>query len=188
MISINRIKNFENLDLFINDCYFSEFEKFTKISIIKNFQIMDFFILNEINKLLSLNIEFNSLDYLTFHKLLSIIKQNTNLKSLQISFFSSLIIYSPQYILKIYKQITKKKLFEENIFSLENYFLNELLPYFIENLKALFSLIKSKIKVLEILSLVFDIPEILFDKQRYLIIIFKFILDLFYSLNFIIFS
>ena len=130
------------------------------------------------------NIEFNSLDYLTFYNLLSLIKKNEELVSFQISFFSSLITYTPQYLYKLYTQnLDKKEISSSRMYSPESSLLNELLPYFVENLEALFELIRTKIDKFEILSFNFDIPEIIAINQRYLLVILKFILDILFLVD-----
>ena len=176
----------KKLDLFMNDCYYKEFVNTfghitssssspSKSSNVNDFHILDFFI-KKLKTLIIFNIEFNSLDYLAFYRLLSILKNNDQLNCLQISFFSSLISYSPQYIYKLYTQNLDKKEVEKGIYSPEYYLLNELLGYFTENLEVLFELIK--LKNLEILSLTFDVPEIISSQQRYLNSILKFILNI----------
>ena len=185
-LSVLRLNNLKNLDLIMNDCYFNEFinyfenyySSFKLSSGIKNFHLLNHFI-KKMQKLQLFNIEFNSLDYLTFYKLLSLLKNNENLNSLQISFFSSSITYSPQFIYKLYRQNNDKKEINNIGFNnIESYLLNELLLFFIENLEVLFELIKMKREKLEILSFNFDIPEIIAVNQRYLNGILKFILNI----------
>ena len=69
------------------------------------------------------------------------------------------------------------------MYSPESSLLNELLPYFVENLEALFELIRTKIDKFEILSFNFDIPEIIAINQRYLLVILKFILDILFLVD-----
>ena len=188
VLGILRLK-IKNLELIINDCYYKEFVySFALItssstnSLKNSFHILDFFI-EKMKELESFNIEFNSLDYLTFNKLLSVIKNNKEIKSLQISFFSSLISYSPQYLYKLYQQNFEKKEIEKGISSPESYLLSEFLPYFVENFEVLFQLIKLKMINFEVLSFIFDIPEIISVKKRYLIVILKFILNIFFLVD-----
>ena len=192
ILGLLRLKNINNLDLVMNDSYYKEFiHSFGSVSLNSkkdkkknNFHILDFFIKNKdkiYNRLISFNIEFNSIDFFTFYKLFTVIKQNENLNCLQISFFSSLISYSPQYIYKLYQQNKDKNEIENEIFSPDYYLLNELLSYFIENLDVLFALIKKK--NLEILSLIFDIPEIILEKKRYMTTILKFILNILFLID-----
>ena len=179
----------KNLELILNDCYYKEFmNSFNHItssstnSSKNNFHILDHFI-NKMKEMKSFNFEFNSLDYLTFYKLLSVIKNNENIESLQISFFSSLLSYTPQYLFKLYQQNLEKKEIEKGISSPEYFLLNELLPYFVENLEVLFQLIKLKMIKFEILSFIFDIPEIIEVRKRFLTVIMKFILNIFFLVD-----
>ena len=191
ILGILRVKKFKNFDLIINDCYSKEYinsfgrsyENKKLPSSINNFHILNFFI-KKMKVLHDFNIEFNSLDYLTFYNLLSLIKKNEELVSFQISFFSSLITYTPQYLYKLYTQnLDKKEISSSRMYSPESSLLNELLPYFVENLEALFELIRTKIDKFEILSFNFDIPEIIAINQRYLLVILKFILDILFLVD-----
>ena len=191
ILGILRVKKFKNFDLIINDCYSKEYinsfgrsyENKKLPSSINNFHILNFFI-KKMQVLHDFNIEFNSLDYLTFYNLLSLIKKNEELVSFQISFFSSLITYTPQYLYKLYTQnLDKKEISSSRMYSPESSLLNELLPYFVENLEALFELIRTKIDKFEILSFNFDIPEIIAINQRYLLVILKFILDILFLVD-----
>ena len=191
ILGILRVKKFKNFDLIINDCYYKEYinsfgrsyENKKLPSSINNFHILNFFI-KKMKVLHDFNIEFNSLDYLTFYNLLSLIKKNEQLVSFQISFFSSLITYTPQYLYKLYTQnLDKKEISSSRMYSPESSLLNELLPYFVENLEALFELIRTKIDKFEILSFNFDIPEIIAINQRYLLVILKFILDILFLVD-----
>ena len=190
-LGILRLKNLKNLDLIMNDCYYKEFinlfrqNYYTSKSSnsLNNFHLLNNFI-KKMKNLQKFNIEFNCLDYLSFYKLLSILKRNENVNSLQISFFSSLIIYSPQYIYKLYlRNKEKPELNNNDIYNLESYLINELLPFFIENLEVLFELIKSRMKNYEILSFNFDVPDIIALQQRYLIVIIKFILNILFLVD-----
>ena len=185
-LGILRLKNLKNLDLIMNDCFNKEFIYLFKhyystpksSKAILNFHLLNNFI-KKMQKLQKFNFEFNSLDYLSFYKLLSIINRNEELNSLQISFFSSLISYSPQLIYKLYQQHPDKKEINKNeLHRLESFLLHELLGFFIENLEVLFELIKSKISKFELLSFNFDVPEIIAARQRYLMGILKFILNI----------
>ena len=144
ILGILRVKKFKNFDLIINDCYYKEYinsfgrsyEGKKLPSSINNFHFLNFFI-KKMKELNEFNIEFNSLDYLTFYKLLSLIQKNEKMVSLQISFFSSLITYTPQYLYKLYTQnLDKKEIESSKMYSPEASLLNELLPYFVENLEV----------------------------------------------------
>ena len=191
ILNIQRMKNskdFKSLDLVMNDCYYKEFitafgniTSSSKSSNINSFHILDYFSIIKILKVF--NAEFNCLDYTTFYKILSIIDKNKDLKSIQISFFSSLISYSSQYIYKLYQQNSDKKEIQKSIDSPESFILHEFLQYYIENFEVLFELIKSRMTNFEKLSFVFDIPDIILKKQRYLIVILKFILNIIFLID-----
>ena len=114
---------------------------------------------------------------------MSIINKNIDLKSLQISFFASRISYSPQYLYKLYQQNYDKNEIEKGIESPESYLFKEFLQYFIENFEILFELIKSRMTTFTKLSFVFDIPDIISKRQRYLIVILKFILNILFLID-----
>ena len=190
-LGILRLKNLKNLDLIMSDCYYKEFitlfSQFYCLSkslkTLNNFHLLNNFI-KKMKHLQQFNIEFNSLDYLSFYKLLSILKRNEKINSLQISFFSSMIVYSPQYIYKLYLQEKGKlELNNNDIYNLESYILHELLPFFIENLEVLFELIKSKLENYKALSFNFDVPDIIAVQERYLIGITKFILNILFLVD-----
>ena len=191
ILGILRVKKFKNFDLILNDCYYKEYinsfgrnyESHKLPSSINNFHILNFFI-KKMTVLHDFNIEFNSLDYLTFYKLLSLIKKNEKLVSFQISFFSSLITYTPQYLYKLYIQNSdKKEICNSRMYSPESNLLNELLAYFVENLEVLFELIRIKINNFQLLSFNFDIPDIIAINQRYLMVIIKFILNILFLVD-----
>ena len=191
ILGILRVKKFKNFDLILNDCYYKEYinsfgrnyESHKLPSSINNFHILNFFI-KKMTVLHDFNIEFNSLDYLTFYKLLSLIKKNEKLVSFQISFFSSLITYTPQYLYKLYIQNSdKKEICNSRMYSPESNLLNELLAYFVENLEVLFELIRIKINNFQLLSFNFDIPDIIAINQRYLMVILKFILNILFLVD-----
>ena len=188
VFNIRRLKNLKNLDIFMNDCYYKEFitsfgniKSSSKKSNINNFHILDF--LGKLKELNTFNAEFNCLDYLTFYKIISIIDKNKNINSLQISFFTSLISYSPQYIYKLYQQNLNKKEIDKFIDFPDSFLLSEFLQYFIENFEFLFELIKSRMTNFENISFIFDIPDIISKSKRYLIIILKFILNILFLID-----
>ena len=65
---------------------------------------MDFhflLLLNKLNSLNELNIEFNSLDSKSFERIIYLIDKNPSLEILRISFFVSDVNYSPYSLLKL---------------------------------------------------------------------------------------
>ena len=193
-LAVVKLRNLNNLNLIINDCYYKEFinsfgQNLSSSKIptcINQFHLLNNFIKKIQQKIIIIkifNIEFNSLDYLAFYKILSILQKSDQLTDLQISFFPSLIIYSTQYIYKVYQQNANKQIDALDIYDLDSYLLHELLSYFIENLEVLFELIKLKRDKLENLNFNFDIPDILLNNKRYLNGILKFILNILFLID-----
>ena len=128
-------------------------------SIDSNLHILDL-LYNRLKDLQQLNLEFNSLDQLTFYKMLNLIYKNQNLLTLNISFFSADITYFLRPMLKIYNQIgDAENLIKYNNINIEETILNSILPFFLDNLSTLFVIIK-KLKKIENLGLNFDLPII----------------------------
>ena len=199
LFSLNNSQNI-NLELIMNDSYNLEFLfTFKKIyemdwisKSIEEFHIFDLLLYNNVIKnIQGFNIEINSLDLVTFDKLLNFLYYNKTLSSLNISLFSADISYFPQFIYKIlselYDEGILKKLRIDNEAStylfpdsktLEEKMLNHLLNYFIYNLATLFEVIKKK-KDLNELGFNFEIPSNIVNNQEYMIGIFKFILNVF---------
>ena len=186
-ISLETLEKFKSVEIILNDCYYREFinylNKYCSINssiINNNFHILDF-LENNISKIENFFLEFNSLDPLTFEKFLVLLKINENefLKKLKISFFSSDITYYQQSIFKNHFEYT----YNFNILrgnsagDTNERILNELLTNFINNINILFNLILSKNELNEI-GFNFDLPEILFNKENYKIIILKFLLNI----------
>ena len=191
MLGIIRLNKLNTLDLIMSDCYYKEFinsfglyySSSSKLpTCINSFHLLNAF-MKHLKNIQVLNIEFNSLDYITFYKFLSILQNNIGINSLQISFFPSLVVYTPQFLYKIYQQNSEKNDIDCNNNTPGYFILNDFLGFFIENLEALFELIRRKIDKLIILSFIFDIPEIISIKQRYLNVILKFILNILFLID-----
>ena len=185
--SINRFNNLCKLDLVFNYSYSSNFYNFfeneifdqenksTNMLLLKDFHLLDI-IYNKFMKLNALNLEFNSLDSITFKKMLEALNVNPNsLMTLNISFFTSDIIYFPESLYKLYNSQNdfKSNNSRDNI---ELKILDYLLINFTTNLKILFNLIRHK--RIQILGLNFDIPNIIENNQKYNIVFIKFILNI----------
>ena len=130
-----------------------------------------------------LEIEFNSLDFINFQKILALIKSNSNLSSLKLIFFSYDKFYSPGGIFKVLTDINDPKL---NIDSLsntrnfENSAVNQLfLDKFQKNLEILGILLRNRSKSLNELSLLFNIPTLLLNNDYYILSLIKFIINIF---------
>jgi hypothetical protein len=185
--AINRLNNLCKLDLILNDSYYSEFYNFfeneifdqenksTNISLLKDFHLLDI-ISNKFMKLNSLNLEMNSLDSITFKKIIEYIYSNPlQLISLYISFFSSDVTYSLQSLYKLCNPMQEISLKSyRDIYQLK--ILDKLLTNFASNMQILFDLIKYK--KIQILGFNLDIPDIIESNQKYIMVITKFILNL----------
>ena len=188
--SIGRLSNINGLDIIMNDSYNNEFltNLVNLYNINENLIDVDFHILdliyNKLKDLQQLNIEINSLDTLTFNKVQNIIFKNKNLKSLNISFFSSDITYFRRALLKLYNQTVGglEKIIKYNDEKLEEIILVSLLPFFTENLSVLFSILK-KLESIENLGFNFDLPLVLLNQQNYKIPIIKFILNILFLID-----
>ena len=195
--SINRFSNLCKLDLILNDSYYIEFYNFFENEIfdqenksinmpmLKDFHLIDI-ISNKFMKLNTLNMEINSLDFMTFKKVLEGIYISPYLISLYLSLFSSDVTYIQQSIYKLYKlndpNININPISQTKFKGLkwredsELKILDKLVNNFCTNLQILFNLIRTK--NIQILGFNFDIPDIILEKQKYIIIIIKFILNL----------
>ena len=184
------IKSLKTVDIVMNDSYNTEFitnlvntydidEELFDF----NFHILDF-IYNKLKQMEHLNIEINSLDLLTFNKVLNLIYKNQKLLSLNLSFFSSDMTYFRRSLLKLFNQTIGglEDLINYNDTKIDEIILNSLLPFFIENLSVLFTILKSYTK-LENLGFNFDLPIILINQQNYTIPIIKFILNILFLVD-----
>ena len=183
--SIGRLKQIQNLDIIMNESYNNEFiincvnlYDIDSDLINNNLHILDL-LYNRLKELQQLNIEINSLDQLTFYKMLNLINKNKNLTTINISFFSSDITYYLRPMLKLYNQILgdAEKLIKSNNTKILETILNSLLPFFIENLSTLFFILK-KLKKIENLGLYFDLPIIIANLQSFVVPIIKFLLNI----------
>ena len=188
--SIGRLTKINVIDIIMNDSYNDEIithlvntHDIDEELIDNNFHILDF-IYNKIRDIKKINLEINALDNLTFSKVLNFIHKNEKLKALQLSFFSSDIIYYRISLIKLYNQITgnAEKLIKSKNINIERKILNDLLPFFIENLSVLFELLK-KNKNMEILGFNFDLPNIIINEQNYILPILKFIINILFFVN-----
>jgi hypothetical protein len=193
LLLVNSIQFFNNickLEIILNDSYIPEFYSFFEnevfdqenksinLPLLKEFHLIDI-ITSKFIRLTNLNIEINSLDSLTFRKILEGIYNNSSLVSLYISFFSSDITYLQQNIYRLFisnpshDDILKKQKWREDS---ELKILDKFLDNFCINLQILFDLIR--MKDFQILGFNFNIPDIIMTKQKYLLVIIKFILNL----------
>ena len=178
--------NINRLELIMNDSYSHEyqffFKKFCLVDVPPFFHILNF--IKNKNSIKSLNVELNILDYLISKKIFYLIHKNINLTELQLSFFSSDITYLQQSIYKLYYQYVNTKK-ENKIYYLQEPeidMLNHINKYFEKNLNILFDIILAK-KNLTKLGLYFEVPSILINNQKYMILILKFIINIIFLLD-----
>ena len=201
LYSLNNCQNNFKLELIINDSLIFEFIlAFKKIYnmdwITRNyseFHLFDIILYNQVMKnIQKLNIEINSLDPLTFDKLLHILYYNDSLISINLSLFSADISYLVPFIFKIFEGSFSDKILRKNeedctylfndIKDIEEKMINSLSYLFIYHLSVLFHIIKKK-KNLNELGFNLDIPSNINQNQKIMNAIFKFILNLLFYLS-----
>ena len=184
--SLKYIINLEEIELIFNESYYYEFQSFCRNECqidIGNSHILDYIYHKLINMNL-LSFEINSFDLITFNRILKILYNNDNLLSLKFSFFSSDCTYYPQSIFKLFNQNLKNKILKINkfeyekglSFKLEEKFYKTIYPYFQKYLNYFLEILKSK--KLKELGLNFDAPPPILNDEKYVITIFKFILNI----------
>ena len=202
LYSLNNAENNFNVELIMNDCFIGEFllafKKLYEMEWITNnaaeFHIFDLMIYNNIIKnIQQFNIEINTLDPISFDKLLNFLYYNNSITSFNLSLFSADISYLPEFIYKMFEGTTfnSSSLKTNNeectyLFSdvkdVEEKILNQLFTPYIYHLSILFEIIKKK--NLKSLGFNIDIPSNIVNKDKYMNAIFKFILNiLFYISN-----
>ena len=198
LFCLNNTNKTINLEIIMNDSYTIEFlyqfknyygiEGFTRNS--ENFNIFDILLYNNIMKYINkFNIEINSLDTVSFEKILNFLYYNESLTSFYMSFFSSDITYFPQVLYKLCRgyfdddklleNIDSSDYFFDDIINIEDKLINKLSLNFKNNLLVLFDIIQ-KIKILNELGLNFDIPKNISNKPFFMNTILKFILNILY--------
>ena len=194
---VTRIDTIKKLNILSNDFYNRDLILYLKnyfgidvLSIDADFHVLDL-LYNKTKNLDLLNIEINSLDILSFDKILGIIYKNQSLNSLKLSFFSSDVSYLIMTLfkayeeLKSYDEITDYVSNEGKHFSFENFeqkIVDDIALCFNENMNLLFEIIKSKDN-LEVLGLNFDLPFILINNMNYKFPIIKIILNILFFIE-----
>ena len=176
-----------HINLIMNDSYNIEITNHLKKLIncdinneITNFHILDIYT-EPLNKVKSFNVEINSLDLITFDKILNLIFNNRLIQELKFSFFTSDINYYPYILYRTFLYFTKKKKIEEDSKYSENKVLEYLFTFFKDNLLYLFYLIKEK--NFKILGLNFDIPIVIQKMENYMNVILKFLINVLIFIN-----
>ena len=192
------IKTIKKLNLYFHTPFFYEICQYFNMKL--NFDNSHFLIFaKEIETLKEANFSFNSLDDKSFQYLTGIIFRNNNLSSLRISFFTPDINYFDYSLFNICssKKMSLTKLFQDqkdyeikysqNQEERMNYYIlkEKLLVPFTTNLNNFFNLLKIKTMAnLEELILRFDMPISLLEIEQYIILIIKFILNIFIMITF----
>ena len=192
--SISFFKNIHKLKLSFNDTFSNEIEMMlNKKNInITQFNFLIFFY--KFDRLKELIIDFNSIDSISFEKILSIIQRNRYLEKIHISFFTPEENYSPTNLLKLYTsyKLSIRKLINEqqnelssNLF--KNFQYNEI-DYFLigrkfnknfeDNFSHFFYIIQTRTNLKELLIFL-DTPTIIITNSFYINILTKTIFNLF---------
>ena len=200
---LNNIDNPFEIELIMNDSYMEEFLSFfknylgTEIDEIKEiFNIFDILLYqNKKNFINKLKIEINSLDFITFNRLLNILYNNNKIiNSINISFFSSDVTYTPQFLYKICNGPVNDSVLKDNngdsninvldsTAAIEDKIISNLYSFYAYYFSVLFDIFQNMENLSEI-CLFFDIPNNIKNKLNYMMTIIKFILNtLFYYLN-----
>ena len=181
------------------DSFNSEIKKSFFFKNIKTDNDLNFLnLFTEIKKLNILNIEFNSLDYINFSKILGLISSNFNLSVLRLIIFSKDKFYSPGGIYKLLNDLNESSLIQinKNIIKkrsnhnlknsdFEDAILNyHLLERFQNNLEILCSMLRHHRKSLNEFTIILNIPTILINNDKYNICLIKFIINIIIYLAF----
>ena len=182
-----------SLSLIFNEHFSKEIEIFLKMKKCLNMDFHFLLLLNKLNSLNELNIEFNSLDSKSFERIIYLIDKNPSLEILRISFFVSDVNYSPYSLLKLCNGLKmntfdlikeqKKTVFEEMAKNFEYIDIDIFLTYkklyndFSLNISKLFFILTKKQNLKELI-LLFDIPFILRVNDMYTIIFLKLIINI----------
>ena len=187
------IVNWDNILVFnlkMNDSFSKEILKSFYLKKLKPIEIDFLDVFSGVNKFINLNLEFNSLNYQVFSKILGIINFNYKLSILRMSFFTDDFLYSPSGLFKLSLDLEEniEKNFEvktDNMMirdfahhDIDHLMLSQLLKKFEKNLEILISLLL-KHKSLRECTLVFHLPELIINEERYINVLIKFIINIF---------
>ena len=147
-------------------------------------------------QMIKITYDFNSLDNKAFQEVLSLLYKNNNLHICQLNFFPSENYLESELLFKLLQDSNSyfKSLFFNNnnnreicneietYEDLDIFMLKKLSEYFQNNIDKLFQILCIKSTVSE-LSLIFNYPSIINKLDYYLIIILKFIMNLFIAID-----
>ena len=159
-----------------------------------DFHFMSFLSNSKIN-IFQITLEFNSLDPKIFKEVINLFFMSNNLRVCRFNFFPEEYYLQPEILYKLledidqnFKNLTSKN-FAERINKhnkyklkpneeLDDYLLRKLIEYFENNMNNFFQALILKSSLNE-LSLLFDIPNLLNKNDYFILIIIKFLLNLF---------
>mgnify|MGYP006916105927 CR=1 FL=1 len=185
-LSFDKFEKIESFELILVDSLYSELSNYFKNRF--KTKVDNFHILNVVyNKLIGvgkLYLEINSFDLITFNELLNII-YNSKATTLQLSLFTKEIMYSSPYLYKIYRQTIKRKLIKEEIYDkskkrkikINEIYFKSIYHHFVKNLNSLFEILK--IKKLSKFDIILNVPPQILNDDKYIIVIIKFIINIF---------
>lgn len=184
LFSFDNFENLDNLELILIDTCYSELINYFKMKyqfIVDNFHIL-YLIYNKIIEIKSLTLEINSFDLITFNEILSIL-YNSKASNLKLSLFTKEFIYSSPFLYKVYRQGLKKKIIKEDkhnndkSLKFNDRFFKNIFHYFEKNLNSLFEILKNK--EYKIFGINLNIPTPILNNDKYILIIIKFIMNIF---------
>ena len=194
---VQQMEFLNKLSLFFHDSFSYETELMLRSSdvVYDNFHFLVF--TNKLSDLKETNFSFNSLDNKSFENIIGIINKNKKMISLKINFFTPNKNFEQSSLFKLCAamKISIRNLFREqkinfyhnnncNNNDIDFYILNhKLLNYFESNIRKLFNLIRKK-PILKEIIFRFDLPSLMLLSDKYLIIIIKFLLNIFMYISF----
>ena len=186
---IPKMNNLSSLSISFSDNYKREFFYLMKMNYdfkeLVNFHFLDIFY--QLKKYENLCVNFNSLDYFSFGKIIGLIESWKKLKTLKISFFSGDLTYITPSLYKLSLNLEDDKCYKTSEMKQKNHkeiykiILEEILEKFEQNLTNFFILFQTK-RDLEEISIYLDIPGVILSEANYMMTINKFILN--FLLNF----
>jgi hypothetical protein len=175
---IQDIEKLKFLSLIFNDSFSIEMNSMITNDYqlnFKNFHFLNFY--KNFYHLLQFKAEFNSLDKDSFSKIISIIHESSKLKCLKLSLFNSEEYYSVDLLSRFCR---RKSIFRdiENKEGLVDHFSEQLC----KNLENLFYILYSKTSLHE-LCLHGNLPGLISNNEKYIILFQKFLFNIFTMLN-----
>jgi hypothetical protein len=193
---ISKMEKLKILNIIYPDSFHNEIMEALKYSdvYLVNFTFLNFF--TPISKLFQLNVEFNSLDTVSFEKVLSLFHKNNDLKSFKINLFAGDEHYTPNALLKLCSalnlnltQFFSKKSFSDSLYNsrdfdadVEDFLVLKLLDTFEENLEKFFFIFQNKLNLCEF-QLKAELPRIISSNENYISVFHKFIFNILALLN-----